>query len=208
MRAGLFYLDWLMDHRKDFQWLVLEKLGEKDAEAVDWSAPRLVCIAGDFKRYDDHAVKQIQRWLVGTKRARQAIPAREGRAARPTRAVDISLFRVSSEASRLRQHLHRADPLVRAAAQWSIGRLKMTVSIILAAKGRDVVTIEPSASLAAAAKLLAEKRIGAVLILGADRLIVGILSERESRKIKAATPRRRQENDIFKLKGAHLEKRP
>lgn len=55
----------------------------------------------------------------------------------------------------------------------------MTVSTILAAKGRDVVTIEPSASLAAAAKLLAEKRIGAVLILGADRRIVGILSERD-----------------------------
>jgi CBS domain-containing protein len=55
----------------------------------------------------------------------------------------------------------------------------MTVGIILAAKGRDVVTIEPSASLAAAAKLLAEKRIGAVLILGADRRIVGILSERD-----------------------------
>jgi hypothetical protein len=25
------------------------------------SAPRLICIAGDFNRYDDHAVKQIQR---------------------------------------------------------------------------------------------------------------------------------------------------
>jgi hypothetical protein len=36
-------------------------LGKKDAEAVDWSAPRLICIAGDFNRYDDHAVKQIQR---------------------------------------------------------------------------------------------------------------------------------------------------
>ena len=57
----LFYLDWLMDHRKDFQWLVMEKLGKKDAEAVDWSAPRLICIAGDFNRYDDHAVRQIQR---------------------------------------------------------------------------------------------------------------------------------------------------
>jgi CBS domain-containing protein len=41
------------------------------------------------------------------------------------------------------------------------------------------VTIEPSASLAAAARLLAEKRIGAVLILGADRRIVGFLSERD-----------------------------
>jgi len=55
----------------------------------------------------------------------------------------------------------------------------VTVSTILAAKGRDVVTIEPSASLAAAARLLAEKRIGAVLILGADHRIVGILSERD-----------------------------
>jgi hypothetical protein len=55
------HLDWRMDHRKDFQWLVMEKLGKKDAEAVDWSAPRLICIAGDFNRYDDHAVKQIQR---------------------------------------------------------------------------------------------------------------------------------------------------
>jgi hypothetical protein len=58
---GLFYLDWLMDHRKDLQWLVLEKLGKKDAEGVDWSAPRLICIAGDFNKYDDHAVKQMQR---------------------------------------------------------------------------------------------------------------------------------------------------
>jgi CBS domain-containing protein len=55
----------------------------------------------------------------------------------------------------------------------------MTVAAILAAKGRNVVAIEPSASLAAAATLLAEKRIGAVLILGADRRIVGILSERD-----------------------------
>jgi CBS domain-containing protein len=55
----------------------------------------------------------------------------------------------------------------------------MTVAAILAAKGRDVLTIEPSASLAAAATLLAEKRIGAVPILGADRHVVGILSERD-----------------------------
>ncbi|MCK1712358.1 MULTISPECIES: DUF5655 domain-containing protein [unclassified Bradyrhizobium] len=61
INQGLFYLDWLMDHRKDFQWLVLDKLGKKDAEGVDWSAPRLICIAGDFNKYDDHAVKQIQR---------------------------------------------------------------------------------------------------------------------------------------------------
>jgi CBS domain-containing protein len=55
----------------------------------------------------------------------------------------------------------------------------MTVSTILAGKGRDVVTIEPNASLAKAVELLAEKRIGAVVIVGADHRIVGILSERD-----------------------------
>ena len=55
----------------------------------------------------------------------------------------------------------------------------MTVSIILAHKGRDIVTIEPSASLAEAIKVLAEKRIGAALVLGADRRIAGIISERD-----------------------------
>lgn len=61
INQGLFYLDWLMDHRKDFQWMVMEKLGKEAADGVDWSAPRLICIAGDFNRYDDHAVKQMQR---------------------------------------------------------------------------------------------------------------------------------------------------
>jgi CBS domain-containing protein len=55
----------------------------------------------------------------------------------------------------------------------------MTICIILASKGREVVTIAPSASLASAVGLLVEKCIGAVLILGADRRVVGILSERD-----------------------------
>ena len=55
----------------------------------------------------------------------------------------------------------------------------MIVKNILAGKRGDVVTIEPTADLSAAIKLLAERRIGAVVILGADRRIVGILSERD-----------------------------
>jgi CBS domain-containing protein len=55
----------------------------------------------------------------------------------------------------------------------------MTVSIILAAKGRDVVSVEPNATLSSAVALLAEKRIGALVVLGVDRRIVGILSERD-----------------------------
>ncbi len=55
----------------------------------------------------------------------------------------------------------------------------MIVKNILASKRVNVVTIEPAADLAAAAKLLAERRIGAVLILGTDCQIIGILSERD-----------------------------
>lgn len=61
INQGLFYLDWLMDHQKDFQWLVMDVLGQDAAASVEWSSPRLICIAGDFTRYDGHAVKQINR---------------------------------------------------------------------------------------------------------------------------------------------------
>lgn len=61
INQGLFYLDWLMDHKKEFQWLVLDVLGKDVADKVEWAAPRLVCIAGDFTKYDGHAVKQINR---------------------------------------------------------------------------------------------------------------------------------------------------
>jgi predicted transport protein len=61
VNQGLFYLDWLMDHRRDFEWLAMERYGKDEAAKVEWSAPRLICIAGDFTRYDEHAVKQIDR---------------------------------------------------------------------------------------------------------------------------------------------------
>jgi len=61
INQGLFYLDWLMDHQKDFEWLVMETYGKEVAESVEWSAPRLLCIAGDFTKYDGHAVKQMNR---------------------------------------------------------------------------------------------------------------------------------------------------
>ena len=55
----------------------------------------------------------------------------------------------------------------------------MTVKAILARKGNDVVTADPNASLADAVKLLSTHRIGAVVATGADRRIIGILSERD-----------------------------
>lgn len=61
INQDLFYLDWLMDHRGDFKDLVVKKLGQSVAEAIDWSGPRLICIASDFTRYDEYAIQQIDR---------------------------------------------------------------------------------------------------------------------------------------------------
>ncbi len=61
INQGLFYLDWLFDHRAEFKLMVLEKLGKGVADGIDWTAPRLLCIAGGFTRYDEHAVQQMNR---------------------------------------------------------------------------------------------------------------------------------------------------
>lgn len=61
INQGLFYLDWLMDHRGDFERLVTRQLGHETADRIDWNAPRLVCVAADFTKYDGHAVQQINR---------------------------------------------------------------------------------------------------------------------------------------------------
>ena len=61
INQGLFYLNWLLGHRADVKLLVMEKLGHKVVDQIDWSAPRLICIAGGFTRYDEHAVQQMNR---------------------------------------------------------------------------------------------------------------------------------------------------
>lgn len=58
---GLYYLDWLLDHKAEFKLLVIETLGKTAADDIDWEDPRLVCIASDFTRYDEHAVRQMDR---------------------------------------------------------------------------------------------------------------------------------------------------
>ena len=63
INQGLFYLDWLMGHRKDFEWLVMERLGKDVAQKVDWPGSRLICVAGDFQKWDEHALKQMNRTI-------------------------------------------------------------------------------------------------------------------------------------------------
>lgn len=61
INQGLFYLDWLMDHKAEFILLVMKKFGKEISDAIEWSSPRLLCIADDFTKYDEHAVQQINR---------------------------------------------------------------------------------------------------------------------------------------------------
>ena len=61
INQGLFYLDWLMDHKAEFELLVLRKFDREIADNIEWSSPRLICIAGRFTKYDEHAVQQINR---------------------------------------------------------------------------------------------------------------------------------------------------
>jgi CBS domain-containing protein len=55
----------------------------------------------------------------------------------------------------------------------------MTVKAILEEKGADVRTIGPNDTLTEAVRLLAEHRIGALVVTNGERQIVGILSERD-----------------------------
>ncbi|HEU4785506.1 MAG TPA: DUF5655 domain-containing protein [Ktedonobacterales bacterium] len=61
INQGLYYLDWLLDHKAEFTLLVMRQLDAAESEAIDWRFPRLLCIAADFTRYDQYAVQQINR---------------------------------------------------------------------------------------------------------------------------------------------------
>jgi CBS domain-containing protein len=55
----------------------------------------------------------------------------------------------------------------------------MTVRSILSTKASGVTTTEPTATLESAIGTLAERGIGALVVLGADHRVIGILSERD-----------------------------
>ncbi len=61
INQGLYYLDWLVNSKAEFRLLVQDRLGSTVAAAIDWASPRLICIAGDFTRYDTYAVQKISR---------------------------------------------------------------------------------------------------------------------------------------------------
>lgn len=57
INQGLFYLDWLVDHKGDFIVAAQEKLGT-DVQ-ISWTNPRLILVAEEFNEYDKYAVNRI-----------------------------------------------------------------------------------------------------------------------------------------------------
>jgi CBS domain-containing protein len=55
----------------------------------------------------------------------------------------------------------------------------MNVKTILSTKGSEVFTIGPTATLEEAIAILNKHRIGALVVLGAEERVIGILSERD-----------------------------
>jgi predicted transport protein len=122
INQGLFYLDWLMDHQAEFKLLVMETLGKAAADQIDWSAPRLVCIAADFTKYDGHAVQQINRnieliryrrfgedllllELANTASAGSAKSMKGSKAAKPMKAADEPAKPSGTDKTTVAEHL-------------------------------------------------------------------------------------------------------
>jgi CBS domain-containing protein len=55
----------------------------------------------------------------------------------------------------------------------------MLVGAVLKTKGRSVISVEPTTSVLEVAKILTSRRIGAVLVLDAGEILLGIVSERD-----------------------------
>lgn len=61
---GLFYLDWLFDHKAEFTDLAIRKIGQEVADSIDFANARLICVAASFSRFDERAIQQIDRAIT------------------------------------------------------------------------------------------------------------------------------------------------
>lgn len=61
INQALYYLDWLLDHKGDFQLLVKKTLGDEAAGKIEFSSIRIICVASSFSRFDERAILQMGR---------------------------------------------------------------------------------------------------------------------------------------------------
>ncbi|MET9221547.1 DUF5655 domain-containing protein [Streptomyces sp. NPDC003300] len=130
---GLFYLAWLADHRAEFEALVRDRLGVPAAAQVLWSAPRLICVAEDFTRYDRHAVGEIRRCID---LVRYRLFGNELLGLEPV-VTSAARDRSPGAGSGLAGHTPKKQPAVGA-----IGELRDALDEVLVSLGEDVRRIE------------------------------------------------------------------
>jgi CBS domain-containing protein len=81
--------------------------------------------------------------------------------------------------------MYAHDAAVRAYNKKKVGQQQrreddtVTIASMLKHKGSEIVSVTPAATVAEVAKQLSARRIGAVLVLGHGRELLGILSERD-----------------------------
>ncbi|MGO4734933.1 CBS domain-containing protein [Bosea sp. 2KB_26] len=80
----------------------------------------------------------------------------------------------------------------------------MNVAQILGNKGHDVISVQPHRTLAEAIRTLGEKRIGAVVVAGADGSLLGILSERDIIRALAETGTAALESPVSRIMTAKV----
>src|SRR6516165_4582035 len=112
-------------------------------------------------------------------------PSRVAPATHKSRASPLAARRSRRDGPRLSSGSSIKLTAFRAAGECRSRERHMTVKAILATKGGDVISIEPTATLDAAVKKLAEHKIGALLVFGPDRRVIGILSERDIVRVVA-----------------------
>jgi len=61
INQGLYYLDWLLDHKAEFKQIIMDRFDKQIADDIEWDGVRVLCVAGDFTKFDKHAVAQIDR---------------------------------------------------------------------------------------------------------------------------------------------------
>lgn len=79
----------------------------------------------------------------------------------------------------------------------------MTIKRILESKGSNVITLHPDVTLADVAKVLSEKRIGAIVLVEGNGTVAGIVSERDIVRVVGANgpdSLRRVVRDVMTLK--------
>ena len=57
INQGLYYMNWLVEHRGDFELAVQRQLGQRIE--VNWSHPRLIILVQTYNKYDNYAVKRM-----------------------------------------------------------------------------------------------------------------------------------------------------